>query len=309
MAFVGSYTPDGLTVADVDATGALTVTATVGVPDVSWLATRGRLLYATNEHDGGSVTVLDAQTLAVLGVRSVDGDAPTHLSVHPGGDSLLVANYGSGSVTVLPLRADGTLGPPTDVVRYGSGSHPHQVVTDPDGHWVLVVDLGTDSVHVYQLAGGRLRRRQRVEAGQGPRHLVWHPDRTRAYLVCENAPQVIAYSWHDGTLTPLGTCRIAEDGYPGEGVVSADGRFLYVTNRGPNTVTTFALDGFSLVDTTSTGGDWPRHATLTPDGRRLYVANQRSGTVTWLPLDPKSGRPGPVGGTTTMKAVAVVLFE
>jgi 6-phosphogluconolactonase (cycloisomerase 2 family) len=305
--FVGSYTPDGLAVADVDATGALTVTATVpGVADVSWLATWGRFLYAANEHDGGSVTVVDTETLAVLGVQSVEGDAPTHLSVHRDG-WLLVANYGSGSVTVLPLRADGTLGPPTDVVRYAPGSHAHQILTDPSGRWVLVVDLGTDSVHVYELVAGRLRLRRGIEAGPGPRHLVWHPDGRRAYLVCENAPQVIVCSWDAGTLTPLGTYQIADDGYPGEGVVSADGGFLYVTNRGPNTVATFALGEFRLVDTTSTGGDWPRHATLGPDGRRLYVANQRSGTLTWLPLDPARGTPGPVAGTTTMKAVAVVL--
>jgi 6-phosphogluconolactonase (cycloisomerase 2 family) len=303
MAFVGSYTADGLAVADVAADGALTVTATLPVPDVSWLATHGRFLYATNERDGGSVTVVDTTTFAILGVQPVDGDAPTHLSVH--GDSLLVANYGSGGVSVLPLRADGTVGPPTDVVRYPAGSHAHQVLAEPRGRWVLVVDLGTDSVHVYELADGRLHRLRSVGAGPGPRHLVWHPDGERAYLVCENAPQVIVCAWAGGTLTPLGTHRIADDGFPGEGVVSADGRFLYVTNRGPNTVVTCALDEFRLVDTVPTGGDWPRHATLDPDGRRLYVANQRSGTITWLPLAP-GGRPGPVAGTTTVEAVAVV---
>lgn len=304
MPFLGSYTAAGLAVADVDpVTGRLTVTATVpGVPDVSWLATGGGLLYATNERTPGSVTTVDVETPAVRSVRPVEGDEPTHLAVV--GEFLLVANHGSGSVTVLPL--DG--GPPTDVVRYPQGAHAHQVLTDPAGRWVLVVDLGTDSVRVYELESGRLREHDRVGVGPGPRHLVWHPDGRRAYLVCEHAAQVVPCSWEDGTLTPVGAHPIAADGYPGEGVMSPDGRFLYVTNRGPNTVATFALDEFRLVDTTFCGGDWPRHATLDPTGRWLYVANQRSGTVTWLSRDPDSGRLGGVAGTTTVEAVAMVLF-
>lgn len=304
MPFLGSYTADGLAVAAADpATGRLTVTATVpGVPAASWLAVSGRRLYATNERTPGSVSVVDTETLAVSDVRPVDGDEPTHLAVV--GGFLLVANHGSGSVTVLPLAG----GPPTEVVRYPAGAHAHQVLPDPTGRWVVAVDLGTDSVRVYGLAAGRLREHDRVRVGPGPRHLAWHPDGRRAYLVCEHAAQVVPCSWEDGTLTPVGAHPIAGDGYPAEGVVSPDGRYLYVTNRGPDTVAVFALDEFRLVDTVSCGGGWPRHATLDPTGRWLYVANQRSGTVTWLPRDPDSGLLGRVAGTTRVEAVAMVLF-
>jgi 6-phosphogluconolactonase len=311
MVYVGSYTPDGLAVADVDPnTGALCTVSTVrGVPDASWLACSpdGRHLYAANETTTGSVTVLDTKTLAVQGVYPT-GDSPTHLSVHPTGRFLLVAHYGSGDVTVLRLAEDGGVGPVTHVVP---GVHAHQVLADPSGRWVVTVDLGTDSVDVHRLdlATGTLAHHQRVAAGPGPRHLVWHPDGRRAYVVCEHVPQVIACVWDadTGTLTTGDVLPVAAQGYPGEGVVSPDGRFLYVTNRGDNTVVTLALDDLRVLDTVPTG-DWPRHATLDPSGRWLYVSDQRSGTVTWLPRDPASGALSPAAGSMTAEAVAMVLF-
>lgn len=306
MPYLGSYTADGLAVAAVDPDGSLRLTGTVpGVADASWLALDDEFLYATNERDGGTVTVVDRKTLAVTAKRPSGGDAPTHLCVHPDG-FLLVANYGSGTVAVLPIAG----GEASDVVRYPDGARAHQVLVDPSGEWVLAVDIGTDSIHVHRLADGKLLPHRRITAGPGPRHLVWHPDGTRAYLVCEYAPQVITLTWDDGTLTAHGTYTTAARGNPGEGVVSADGRYLYVTNRGPNTVTTFAVVGNELLplQAVATGGDWPRHATLDPAERALYVANQRSGTVTRLPRDPESGLLLPVAGTTSAEAVAMVLF-
>ena len=311
MAYVGSYTPDGLACVDVDPnTGALFGVSTVpGVPDASWLTCSpdGRHLYAANETAAGSVTVLDAKTLAVQGVWPTGGDSPTHLSVHPTGRFLLVAHYGSGTVAVLRLDEDGGVGPITDLVP---GVHAHQVGTDPSGQWVVSVDLGTDSVDVRQLDldTGKLHHHQRFTAGPGPRHLIWHPDGRRAFLVCENAPQVIACDWNAGTLTVGAVLSLAAAGHPGEGVVSADGRFLYVTNRGPNTVDTFDLAGLRLLGSVPVGGDWPRHAALDPSERWLYVSNQRSGTVTWLPRDPASGALSPVAGSMNAEAVAMVLF-
>lgn len=309
MPYLGSYTADGLSVARVGADGTLAVTGSVsGVGDASWLVRAGRFLYATNEHDGGTVTAIDTETLAVTAQQPTHGDTPTHVSVHRDG-FLLVANHGSGSVAVLPVH-DGGIEPATDVVHYPGNARAHQIMVDPSGRWVVTVDVGTDSVHVHSLADGKLRLHQRIEAGPGPRHLVWHPDSSRAYLVCEHSPQVVACTWSDGTLTPRDTYATASAGHPGEGIVSADGRFLYVTNRGPNTVTTFAVVGNELrpLQAVSTGGDWPRHAALAPDEERLYVANQRSGTVTWLPRDRESGLLSPLAGTTTAKAVAMVLF-
>jgi 6-phosphogluconolactonase len=328
VAYVGSYTGEGgvgLATASVDpATGTLTVGPTVpGVPDASWLACSpdGRYLYATNEQEPtGSVTALDLAGPVVLNQQSTEGGAPTHLSVHPSGRYLLAANYGSGSVAVLPLLPSGGLGPLTDLVRHkGSQPHAHQVVTDPSGQWVLAVDLGDDSVYVYQLdlETGKLHLsgQTTVATGSGPRHLVFAPSGSRAYLVCEYSSQVIVCDWDPagGKLTTgqvVGTVSPGVQNFPGEVLVAPDGRFVYVTNRGDNSIATFAAhnDRLALLGTVSCGGDWPRHATLDPTGRHLYVSNQRSGTVTWLPRDPASGLLSPVAGTTEATAVVMVLF-
>ncbi len=328
MAYVGSYTGEGgvgLATASVDpATGTLAVGPTVpDVPDASWLACSpdGRYLYATNEQEPlGSVTALDRSGSVVLNRQSTEGSAPTHLSVHPSGRYLLTANYGSGSVAVLPLSPSGQLGPLTDLVRHnGSQPHAHQVDTDPSGRWVLAVDLGDDSVYVYRLDldTGKLHLTDRVTVttGSGPRHLVFDPAGSQAYLVCEYSSQVIVCGWDasGGKLTTgqvIGTVAPGTENFPAEGVVAPDGRFLYVTNRGDNSIATFAVHGdrLSLLGTTSCGGDWPRHATLDPTGRHLYVSNQRSGTVAWLPRDPASGLLSPVAGTASATAAAMVLF-
>jgi 6-phosphogluconolactonase (cycloisomerase 2 family) len=191
-----------------------------------------------------------------------------------------------------------------------SGVHAHQVLPDRSGRWVVGVDLGTDSVDVYRLVDGALARHQRLAAGPGPRHLVWHGD--RAYVLCENAPRVLACSWDAdaGQLSVLDAYETAGPGnFPAEILLSSDGRFLHVTNRGDNTIATFAVgDPLVRLPDVPSGGDWPRHAVLDPTGRWLYVSNQRSGTVTWLPRDPDTGVLSPPVGQTKVADVAMVLF-
>lgn len=328
VAYVGSYSSSGgagLALADVDpATGTLTVTSTVpGVPDASWLALSHdrRILYATNEQDPiGSVTALDRAHSVVLNQQSTGGDTPTHLSVHPSGRYLLTANYGSGSVAVFPLSSDGRIEPLSDLVQHaGAQPHAHQIITDPTGRWVLAVDLGNDSVYVYRLEAGKLQQHQQlvVATGTGPRHLVFHPLGTHAYLVCETSSQVIVFAWDAmrGQLTAgqiISTLEPAAvtPSFCAEGVVSPDGRFLYVTNRGDDSIAVLTVHGatLSLVGTVKCGGHWPRHAALDPTGRHLYVSNQLSGTVTWLPRDPATGMLSPAAGHTAATAVAMVLF-
>jgi 6-phosphogluconolactonase len=291
--FVGSYGADGLAVV----TPELTVGGVLPVADVSWLVADGDVLYATNEHDAGSVTVVE--DLAVQRVLPTLGDGPTHLSAV--GDVVLVANHGSASVAVLPVD-----GRPGSTVDLPAGARPHQVVVDPSGAWVLVVALGLAQVMVYRLVDGSLIEHGRVGVGPGPRHVVWHPDGVRCFVVCENAPVVVGCRWDAvrGELAVGRSVRIADEGYPGEGVVPADGRFVYVTNRGPDTIVMLDAE-LTVVDTVSCGGDWPRHAAL--DGDWLYVANQRSGEVSRLPRDPVTGRLSSPVGVLKVDGVAVVL--
>jgi 6-phosphogluconolactonase (cycloisomerase 2 family) len=310
--YLGTFGGD-LRTGAIDDNGALTVTGTVaGVPDASFLAFHGRFLYTTNEGQG-RVTAVDRTTNTVLNTRSSGGAGPTHLSVHPDG-YLLTANYTSGSVAVHRLNEDGTIGEQTDLVQHEGtdrAPHAHQVLPDPTGEWVLAVDLGTDSVYVYGLADGALTQHQqlRLPTGAGPRHLAFHPSEPLVHILGELRPEITVATWEDGTLTPGQVIPTAPDGnFPAEIAVSGDGRFVYASNRGDNTIAAFAVNGGQLtgLGSTPTGGDWPRHFTLSPDEQRIYVSNQNSGTVTWLPRDPATGTLGPMEGSAPVPSVGIV---
>ncbi|WP_405534280.1 lactonase family protein [Streptomyces sp. NBC_00075] len=321
--FLGTYTSvenggTGIGLATYDPesgriTGAGTVT---GVGDPSYLALHpdGRTLYAVNEREDGGVTAIrlggEGKPHQVLGTRSTGGAGPCHLSVHPSGRWLLSANYGSGSVAVHPIDASGTLGERTDLVTHSSpapgpgqqGPHAHQFVTSPDGGHVLAVDLGTDTVYTYRLdlTRGTLTEvsRDRTRPGAGPRDLAFHPGGRYAYLANEvdNTVAVCAYSPATGRLS-IGEAQSTGTGsgtsYPAQFVVSADGRFAYLANRGHNSLTRYAIEAdgarLRLLDTVPVAGDFPRQIALSPYGNLLFAANQRSSTVSVFRVDPASG--------------------
>jgi 6-phosphogluconolactonase (cycloisomerase 2 family) len=337
VTFLGSYTDNGgngLEVASFDdSTGAVTPGATVSnMPDASWLVYSAdrTILYTTNELSSGTMTALRVNGPAVptiLNTQPTSGGSPAHASVHPSGKYLMAANYESGSVAILPINSDGGLSPLTDLVTHSGGTggdpHAHQILADPSGRWVVSVDLGTDSVYVYtlDLTSGKLSLHDQVvlAKGDGPRHLVFHPNGTHGFLATEDSSQVIAFGWDSsaGKLTPGQIVGTTEPGgvtpnYPGEIALSKDATFLYVSNRGDNSIATFSVsaDGstVTLLNTTPCGGDWPRHFALDPTEHWFVVANQNSGTVTWLPRDPSTGLPGKVAGSASATAVAMVLF-
>ncbi|MGW7054973.1 lactonase family protein [Streptomyces sp. NPDC054887] len=292
-------------------------------PSYLALAPDRRTLYAVDERAEGAVTAVRVGEgpPEVLGpARATGGADPCHLSVHPGGRWLLTANYTGGSVSVHPVGRGGGLGEATDVVRHtGSGPdpdrqqgpHAHMVVTDPGGRYVVAVDLGTDTLHTYRLDArtGTLREHARAATrpGAGPRHLAFHPSGRYAYVVNELDSTVVVcgYDARDGVLTP-GTPRpTAPPGartgrnYPAGVVVSPDGRFVYVSNRGHDSIAVFAAEcgGAALrpVSVTPSGGSYPRHIALDPSGRLLFAAHQKSGTVTVFRPDPRTGRLTPAG--------------
>jgi 6-phosphogluconolactonase len=328
VSFLGSFTT-GLHTATTG-NGVLTPGSPVaGVPAATWLVRSpdGRFLYATNELDEGRVSALDLadpERPALLGAQPTRGAQPTHLALHPGGRWLLTANYGSGTVVTHPVGADGALGEPADAVTHaGPEPHAHQVLTDPSGTWVLAVDLGADSVYVYAFdpGTGQLTEHDRVRLadGTGPRHLAFHPGGGFGYLLAEFRSEVTPFAWDPaaGRLALSGpvdtlTRFTGAPNHPAEVLVSADGRFVYTSNRGDNSIATFVVEqdgaALRLLATTPTGGDWPRHCALDDAGNWLYVANQNSGTVTWLPRDPASGLLAPAAGSARTDGVAVVLL-
>lgn len=317
--YVGTYTSAegggrGIGIASYDAaTGRVTGAGTVkDVADPSYLALHpdGRTLYAVNEREDGAVTAVRLADRKVLGSRSTGGAAPCHLSVHPGGRWLLSANYGTGSVAVHPVDGSGALGERTDLVTHSSpepgpgqdGPHAHQIVTSPDGGHVLAVDLGADTVYTYRLdeLKGTLTEvsRARARPGAGPRHLTFHPGGRYAYLANEvdNTVAVCAYDATSGRITigdPQPTGTGSGTSYPAQLLVTANGRYAFLANRGHNSLTRYAVEAdgarLRLLGTVPGAGDFPRQIALSPDGGLLFAANQRSSTVSVFRVDDDSG--------------------
>ncbi|GAA3458774.1 lactonase family protein [Saccharothrix longispora] len=319
-AYLGTYTTwpgggTGLGLGAFDpATGRLRVTGVVeDVVNPSFVVDAGRFAYAVNERSDGEVTALAVGADGVpkvLNSRSTGGADPCHLTLHEG--FLLSANYSSGSVAVHPVRSDGGLGERTDLVRHqGSGPdperqegpHAHQVLPDPRGEFVLAVDLGTDSVYSYKLeeAGTlTLAGTARLHPGAGPRHLAFHPNGRFAYIANELDSTIVVASYERGALKPGPRLSTLPEGapttprnYPAEVVVSPDGRFVYLSNRGHDSVAVFAVErsgaALRLVGATPVGGQYPRHIVLDRAGRFLLAANQNSGDVTVFAVDRATG--------------------
>ncbi|GGX66580.1 lactonase family protein [Streptomyces hiroshimensis] len=340
LAYIGSFTEAGgrgITVARTDpGTGALTLLgSTDAVPNPSFLALSpgADVLYAVGETDEGAAAALslaDPVRPELLGPPvPVRGDGPTHLAVT--GSHLFTANYGSGSVSALPVRTGGGLGAPAAVMAHRGGGpdadrqkgpHAHAVVPDPSGGRLLAVDLGTDSVWTYLLDPvtglPRPHGETPLRPGTGPRHLVFSPVTDRVYVLNELVPSVTVCRWNgaDGVLEPLGETRVLPPGegvrtYPSAPVVSADGRFLWTANRGHDSISVLALDAsgdvLGLPEVVGCGGVWPRDLTLHPSGRHLYAANERSGDVTWFAVDPETGTPR-LAGSVPVPAASCVIF-
>lgn len=334
--FVGSYTGDkggegeGIALLRRDpATGVLTPLGVAArTPSPSFLAQHPTLpvLYAVNEleSDGtvSAFTVAPDGSLEPLAVQPTGGSDPAHLAVTPDGRHLLVANYSSGSVAVHPLDSGGAPGERTDLLDLaGSGpdpdrqAGPHAHMVRPDRGDVLVTDLGSDRVWRCRLdpISGRLTPLGPAvvaKPGTGPRHLLLSAERA-LLLVGELAGNV---SWFrpaaDGSLALAGEVAASTGSgpnFPSEIAMGRDGRFVYVANRGPNTVTVFAWDGENAARVTevATGGNWPRHLALLGD--HLYVTNQLSHSVTTFRIDPETGVPVRQGEPTAQASPACVL--
>lgn len=322
--YLGTYTSQsgggtgiGITSYDV-ATGELTSTGVLaGVQDPSFLimSPSGRNLYAVNEQSSGGVTAIAVDSpgkLRVLNRQPNGGSAPCHLALVANGKYLVSANYSSGDLSVHPVNQDGSLGQRTDLVKHaGAEPHAHQVLQDPTGNYVLAVDLGTDSIYTYTIANGKLTLRSQatVKADAGPRHLAFHPNGRFAYVAGEldSTITVCRYDGPTGKVTPGAAQSTVPAGspanYPGEVIASPDGRFVYLTNRGHNSIAIFAVDeggaSLRLIGTPSCGGNWPRHVTLDPTGRLMFVSNRRSNNVSTFQVDPTTGGLTPKSSFTT----------
>lgn len=295
-------------------------------PNPSYLAFGGggRFLYAVNElsfEDGRPVGALSAFRLApgsgaleLLSRQETNGADPCHLALDPSGRHVLVANYGSGSVSVHPVAADGGVGPAGQCVQHQgasvherqAGPHAHSVTFLPGGVRVLVADLGADRLMLYrfQAGSGRLEPDDppwlAVTPGAGPRHVALHPGGRWLYVAGELGSTVTACSLGaDGAVAgAIQEVSSLPEGFSGQSTgadihLSADGRHLYASNRGHDSIAAFSVEeGSGLLRPAGhcpTGGARPRNFTLDPSGRYLLVANQDSDSVVVLARDPESG--------------------
>jgi 6-phosphogluconolactonase len=270
------------------------------------VAPDGRRLYAVHELEEGLVSAFaigERGDLRLLGTQPCGGAEPCHLSVHPSGRFALSAHWGSGSIAVQPIDGEGRVGPPTDVVEH-SNRFAHMVVTDPAGRWVLAVHLGAGTVSTchLDLGSGRLELRSQahLHPGAGPRHLAFHPDGTTVYVVNELDSTVTAcgYEAESGRLTPGPTVRTlpedaVEKNFPSAIRVAPDGRFVYVGNRGHDSIGVLSTEpSLRLVATYPSGGEFPRDLAFSRDGRLLWIANERGNRIVGLAVDPTDGSLG-----------------
>ena len=305
--------------------GGLTLLQIAEIPNPSYLALDPTLnhLYSVNEMTAGAVSAYvvnqaNGMLTPLNTLVPTNGQDTTHLSVQPSGHYLFAASYTSGNFQVFPILADGSIGTMTDnfqSVGNGTGPNParqegphaHQILTDLDGDHVFGVDLGADKVNVWNLGSGTGKLIANtvplapIASGSGPRHMAFHPDRQHAYVLSELASSVTvfdydpvraAFIWQQtiSTLPPdfSGTNTTAEIR------VHPNGRFLYNTNRGHNSVTIFEIEPetgeLEVIGWESTRGEWPRGMNLDPSGSFLYAANQNTDNIAVFRIDPVSGK-------------------
>ena len=327
--YVGTYTSGksegiyGYRVGDGLASGLSRFTSSKSVnPSYLAIDRSKTYLYAVNEvgeyagKPGGGVSAFKIEekgNLRFLNEQATLGADPCYLTIDRQKKNLLVANYTGGSVTVLPIRSDGTLNVATDVKQHeGSGPkeqqkgpHAHCVILDRSERYAFVADLGIDKIMIYRFdsSKGKLLPNNQpfaeLKAGAGPRHLTFHPNGKFLYAINEldSTISAFAYNERNGTLTHIETLSTLPGDFSGVSYcadvhISSSGKFLYGSNRGHNSIVVFEIDQLSgklkLVEHVSTQGDWPRNFVIYSD--TLWVANQRSDNFVGFWIDEKTGR-------------------
>jgi len=319
------------------ATGSLSQIQVFEVENPSWVAVDANAshLYATSEVDAwhgvpksGGITAfsIDQSTgmIKSLGDQPTGGSIPATVIVDPSGKFALVSNYVGASWSVLPIQADGSLGPATIFPVTGHGPntarqeapHPHDTKFDPAGRFVFGPDLGTDHVWSWTLntTTGTLVPNanldsELVASGSGPRHVSFHPSGQFLYVLGEMGSSITAlrYDAEHGTGTWLQTVSTLPPDFTGDNgtaeiIVHQSGKFVYASNRGHNTIAAFSIDQsngmLNPIGWTSTQGAIPRGFNIDPSGRMMLVGNQNGDTVVPFRINQNSGRLTPTGAVT-----------
>jgi 6-phosphogluconolactonase (cycloisomerase 2 family) len=312
-------------------------------------------LYAANETavfrgtNSGSVSAfaIDRSNghLTPLNTVSSQGAGPAHLSVHPSGKYVLVANYAGGTVAVLPIRPNGELGSATDVkedvgtvgpthaasappgsfaISGHDGPHAHMIQADPMGRFVLASDLGLDQILIWKfdIQKGTLEANNPASVslppGDGPRHFAFHTNGQWLYSLQEEASTLVLFDFDatSGRLTAKQTISTLPKSFTGtnftsEVMVSPDGRFVYAANRLHDTLAVFSIGKGGVLTWAGevwTRGDYPRSFNIDPTGNFLYACNQRSDAVTTFRINRETGNLTFADQYTPVGTPAIIIF-
>jgi 6-phosphogluconolactonase len=318
------------------ATGALTplgLAAEAVNPSFLAIHPNQRFLYAVTEasdfrgQPGGAVGAFRIQPetgkLTSLNHQSSGGAGPCHLVVDQAGKQVLVANYGGGSVSVLPIRENGELGEATAFIQHAGSSkdprrqqapHAHSINLDRANRFAVAADLGLDKVMIYRFdsESGTLTPNNppwaTVEPGSGPRHFAFHPEGRFAYVINEMSCTVTAFTYAPGTgtLSTIQTISTLPDGQDvergfstAEVQVHPSGKFLYGSNRGHNSIAAYSIDPatgkLTYLENEPTQGSTPRNFGIDPTGKFLLAENQSSGSIVVFRINSQSGHLEPTG--------------
>jgi 6-phosphogluconolactonase len=350
FAYVGSYTSkernghgEGINVYQIDpGTGNWThrqFLKEVVNPSFLALDQRERVLYSAHGN-GDEATAFQIDTpsgrLSVLNRQSTGGKNGVSLAVDPTNRFLVLANYSSGTVAVLAINPDGSLGKLSDLVTLSgppgphpteqTSSHPHDVAFDPSERFIVVPDKGLDRVFVFTLdtASGRLVATAPPSVasrpGAGPRHVDFHPRKPYAYVLNELDSTITTYGFDAGRgeLRPLQVITTLPPAFTGNSAtseieVAPSGRFVYASNRGHDSLAIFSIDEFTgllaSVGWESTQGKTPRFFAIYPAGTFLYVANQDSDTIVTFRVDQTGGQLTPTGQVVKTGSPSCIVFR
>jgi 6-phosphogluconolactonase len=352
IAYVGTYTREpskGIYAFRFDAaTGTSTPMGLIAESaNPSFLAVHpdGRHLYAVNEtseyqgQQTGAVSAFSIEAgtgrLALLNQVPSGGTTPCHLALDNTGKWVVAANYGTGSASAFPIKADGSLGASSSLMQHAgssvdpkrqAGPHAHGVFMYPRSDYMLVPDLGLDQVFVYRLDSGKGTLAPadppfaKIKPGSGPRHIAFYPNGRFAYVVSEMQATVTAFSYDalKGRLEEIQTVPMlaADDTAARAGAeiaVHPNGKFLYASNRGAaSLIAIFAIDAatgkLTPIDRVPTQGKDPRHFAIDPTGNYLFVANQSSANIVVFRVDQTTGRLTPTGKNLDVPLPVCIVF-
>jgi 6-phosphogluconolactonase len=345
FAYIGCFTTErrkakgkGISLYRIDPDGAWTLLQTLEtVPNPQFIAFDRQQKYLYSVHgDGADVCAyaIDKPSgrIRFLNKQPTAGGNSTHLTPDPSNRYIVIGN-GPG-VAVFPINSDGSLAPFTDMVpasgevgphrnQIQAGAHPHYVSFDPSGRFLVAPDRGVDRILVYRLdaSTGKLAENgfAATRPGAGPRHLAFHPGKPWAYVCDELDSTVTAYAWDSerGEFKALQVIPTLPETFmgrnsPAEIQVAPSGRFVYVSNRGHDSIVTFGIDPvagtLAPLGWESTRGHTPRFFTLDPTGGLLYAANLQSHDIVAFRIDPVTGKPTPTGQVVETGSPSCIIF-